>query len=241
MPGEGPIFVSYAREDEDIARALKDRLSEQGIQCAMDTGIIEAGDDWRAKVLKLIDRAAAVVVVCTSRSVGSQEVTSEWAYAMGVGIPVIPIVYKSGLKLPTALAGLDRLDFTSVAKRPWEKLVSRVREVLGESKVTSLAVRSIGVEKIFTSRHDFLKTYSLKTTLSVARDSSELLVVGRSLEAWAREFHLLRSAIVTKGLHVKMAVVNPNLPPRRLDGTWRLRKSRCRFSRRQVQEDPTER
>jgi hypothetical protein len=131
---------------------------------------------------------------------------------MGVGIPVIPIVYKTGLKLPTALAGLDRLDFISVAKRPWEKLVSRVREVLEESKVTSLAVRSIGVEKIFTSRHDFLRTYSLKTTLSVARDNSELLVVGRSLEAWAREFHSLRAAIVAKGLHVKMAVVSPNLP-----------------------------
>ena len=41
MPiSENRAFISYAREDEDLARSLRDRLSEVQIPCFIDTGYL---------------------------------------------------------------------------------------------------------------------------------------------------------------------------------------------------------
>ncbi len=210
---DAPVFVSYAREDEDLARAMKDRLGDAGIRCLMDTAAVVAGDDWRLRVRSMIDSAGAVVVVATSRSVASHEVTAEWAYGMGLGLPVIPVVYRSGLKLPAGLDSLDRLDFATVANRQWEKLASRIRLIREEGTVTTSLIRGVGVSQVFTSRHDMLANYSMKEILATARDGSDMLVVGRSLEAWAREFQRLQRAMQDKELNIRMGLVTPRLAP----------------------------
>jgi hypothetical protein len=119
-------FISYARDDEDRALAVRERLTRQGVASFVDTDTIQLGDDWRRVVTAALDTSFVVIVVCTRASVASVEVGFEWAYAVGRGLPVLPLVYENELVLHPALQQLDHLDFTSPQNRQWDRLLARV-------------------------------------------------------------------------------------------------------------------
>ncbi len=52
----------------------------------------------------------------------SEYVTYEWAFAYGIGLKIIPILYKD-TKLHPRLEALQYLDFTSRTSRPWDALI----------------------------------------------------------------------------------------------------------------------
>ncbi|WP_410644250.1 toll/interleukin-1 receptor domain-containing protein [Amycolatopsis sp. lyj-346] len=214
MADEGKqVFVSYARSDEDIARALKDRLSERNISCFMDTAEIQTGDYWRSKVRKALDSSFILIVVLTSRSVISHEVTFEWAYAMGEGVPVIPVVYEPGLVLPAGLDAVDRLDFVDPLSRQWDRLASRITQEISDNTANIGTLRRFGLRNLVSGRVQLSQKYTVSNILSLAVEGSELLVVGRSLEGWSREFQGIRNACSRKSLRVRMALVDENLDP----------------------------
>ncbi|MFK4104534.1 toll/interleukin-1 receptor domain-containing protein [Streptomyces sp. NPDC019531] len=205
------MFVSYSRDDEDIARALRDRLSDASIPCFIDSSTIKAGDNWRNEIVAAIHRAAALVVICTSRSVQSHEVTFEWAYALGLQIPVIPVVYERALEFPAGLGGLDRLDFVDARSRQWDRLISRIQGARAEIPATGAHLQKLGVSNIFSGRTQLFKMYTVSQILDRITDSSELLVVGRSLEAWAREFRGIWTVCEEKAVRARFGLVDPSL------------------------------
>jgi hypothetical protein len=211
VAGKRHAFVSYAREDEDLARALRDRVGESSIECFIDTSAIRAGDDWRAKVKVALHDSYVVIVLCTASSARSHEVTFEWAYAMGQGLAVIPVVYESNLSLPAGLHSLDRLDFIDPAHRQWDRLIARVLQIRAENPATIGTLRHLGIEKIFAGRSQLIARFTVPQILEKIVDSSELLVVGRSLEGWAREFRGVQLACENKSIRVRMAIVDPEL------------------------------
>lgn len=205
------VFISYAREDEDIARALKDRLRERNIHCYMDTSDIRVGDNWRKNTRDALDRAAAIVVICTENAIESQEVAFEWAYGTGLGVTVIPVVYRPDLNLPAGLDILDHLNFVDPANRQWDRLFGRVIEAVADNAATIGTIRQFGIANIFSGRSQLLEKYTISQILARTVESSELLVIGRSLEGWAREFQELRTTCVRKSLRIRMGLVDPDL------------------------------
>ncbi|MFB6392790.1 toll/interleukin-1 receptor domain-containing protein [Polymorphospora lycopeni] len=210
--GDGLVFISYARADEDLARSLRDRLSQAGVSSFLDTGEIRAGDEWRRVVTSALDRASLVVVVCTGRSVASVEVTFEWAYAMALGVPVVPVLYEPGLTLPGTLASLDRLSFVDPAHRPWDRLIVRAVEAGWKDRISLGRLRRLGVERIFTGRTNIARQ-GVRDLLDRVLPQTELLVVGRSLESWAREFQAIQDCVTHKGVRARFALVDPALAP----------------------------
>ncbi|WML80916.1 toll/interleukin-1 receptor domain-containing protein [Streptomyces sp. VNUA74] len=207
----GNIFISYSRKDEDIARALKDRLSDVGIACYMDTARIMAGDNWRNKTADALDSCTLLVVVCTSNSIASHEVTAEWAYAAGRGITVIPVLYQAGLLLPAGLDALDRLDFIDPLRRQWDRLISRIVQAQVENLATGGLIRRAGVESILFGRNELIQRLSVPQILARVVDFSELTVVGRSLESWSREFREVQNACDRRNIRARFALVDPAL------------------------------
>ncbi len=208
----GDIFISYSRKDEDIARALKDRLNDAGIVGYMDTAGIKAGDNWRSKIADALDSCVLLVVVCTSHSVASHEITAEWAYAAGRGVTVIPVLYEAGLPLPAGLDAFDRLDFTDPVHRQWDRLVSRIVQAQVESPATGGVIRRAGVESVFFGRQELIRRLSVPQILARIAESSELTVVGRSLESWSREFREIHHLCDRRHLRARFALVDPALP-----------------------------
>lgn len=121
------VFISYSREDSHFARLLKIELEKLGLELWIDTDKLLAGVDWRDGIDEAIQDSYAVIVVKSPDSFLSQYVTYEWAYALGIGVAVIPILLRP-TKFHPRLEVFQHLDFTSPdpALQPWNSLTERL-------------------------------------------------------------------------------------------------------------------
>ena len=87
------VFISYARKDAEFAETLRGRVEDAEFDVWMDS-ILPAGFDWRQEIDQAIRQAFVVLLVVTPDSRASEYVTYEWAFALGLGLKVIPVVYK---------------------------------------------------------------------------------------------------------------------------------------------------
>ena len=127
------VFISYSKADGEFASALGRQLADQGIDTWMDQGMLQAGEDWSLKIDEAITAAYAMIVILSPDATGSQYVTYEWSFALGVGLPVIPVLCAPTDPHPR-LSRLHFLDFVASAP-PWPALFSAVRAAIGERPV----------------------------------------------------------------------------------------------------------
>ena len=85
------VFLSYASNDYFFAEMLALKLHDEGFQIWRDNNSIRAGDDWRQSIEDGIKESVAIIVALSSSSAQSPYVTYEWAYAIGMSKPVIPV------------------------------------------------------------------------------------------------------------------------------------------------------
>jgi hypothetical protein len=88
---------------------------------------IRPGEEWAATIDHAITQARALILIMSPKAGKAEFVTYEWSYAMGAGVPVIPLLLE-GTTLHPRLAALQFLDFTN-PQRPWERLSARLREI----------------------------------------------------------------------------------------------------------------
>lgn len=125
------VFISYKHDDGDFALILKDRIEQAGFDGWIDDNL-QAGEDWREMIDRAIRESMAVVVVLSPESVASEYVTYEWAFALGAGVPVVPVLLKP-TPLHPRLEELQFLDFTNRRARPWTQLIERLESLGGAS------------------------------------------------------------------------------------------------------------
>lgn len=129
------VFISYKHEEHSRAfvSQLIDKLREQGFISWIDEHI-SGGKEWRKEIDKAVEAAIAVIVVLTPESAVSPYVTYEWAYAMGIGKPIIPVLLDGfPSDLHPKLEPLQYRDFRN-RKDPWDQLIS-------DLKVAAMAVK----------------------------------------------------------------------------------------------------
>jgi HEAT repeat protein len=69
----------------------------------------------------------------TPEAKASEYVTYEWAFALGAGIEVIPILLEP-TELHPRLDALQHLDFSFRASRPWDKLIEHVKTLSNSAR-----------------------------------------------------------------------------------------------------------
>jgi CheY-like chemotaxis protein len=118
-------FMSYASKDSIFADLARLKLQDAGIDVWIDYGALHAGEEWRNAIDEGIASSDVVVVVITPESCKSPYVTYEWAYAVGSGIKVIPVLLENADFHPR-LAVLQYLDFRDQRKGPWDTLCEEI-------------------------------------------------------------------------------------------------------------------
>jgi len=89
------IFISFNSEDVEFAKKLSDTIeNETEFSTWLYTERIHSGDTWSKEIDDAIEGCYALIVIMTPEAIKSQYVTYEWAYADGLGIKVMPILYK---------------------------------------------------------------------------------------------------------------------------------------------------
>jgi len=115
------IFVSYAREDKDFARQLVRHLRKWNRLPWQDLSNLKGGRNWHATIDDALRKAEALVVVMSPHATKSPYVTYEWAFALGAGVSVIPVLRKQTTLHPR-LSSIHYIDFTTGRGTPWVNL-----------------------------------------------------------------------------------------------------------------------
>ncbi len=123
------VFISYQHEDGDFADILISKVKEAGFITWIDADQLRAGTDWREGIDHAIKDACALIVIMSPAAKASEYVTYEWSFAWGVGIKVIPVVFRH-TPLHPRLETLQYLDFTIRTARPWDRLLETVKEAV---------------------------------------------------------------------------------------------------------------
>ncbi len=125
--GMSHIFISYNHEDNDFSDNLLHRLHDASFTTWRDGDKLHAGEVWRQEIDQAIQDALVMIVIMTPAAKNSEYVTYEWAFALGVGVKVIPLMLKS-TELHPRLRDIQYLDFTGRI-RPWQQLIETVHAV----------------------------------------------------------------------------------------------------------------
>jgi hypothetical protein len=84
------IFLSYCKEDQDHANHLVEVLSDMGLEVFWDHKLTP-GNPFTPEIKTKIGRSHLFVVLLTQASKERPWVHQETGYAMGVGVPILPI------------------------------------------------------------------------------------------------------------------------------------------------------
>lgn len=150
------VFVSYSREDKPLARRLVDRLASAELRAVWDEDIKPA--QRFCEVIKHdIAHAHVFLPILTRKSVKRPWVHQETGYAMGLGVPVLPMAVG---RLP----GEMLRDLQAIQVRPdlrdltGEKLGAAIADLLARDYDESEAMfRCAGLPEM---RADLLSRYT---------------------------------------------------------------------------------
>jgi hypothetical protein len=85
-------FLSYAREDAELAEAVTHALDEQRISLWRDISGIPGGTEWRDSLVTAFAKAQALVLLMSEKALQSTWVRRELEYADSKGLPIVPVV-----------------------------------------------------------------------------------------------------------------------------------------------------
>lgn len=132
------IFVTYARSDGAFVDLLRQSLQEAGFDVWIDTLNLPAGAPWREEIDRAIRESAVMIAVMSPAAFESKYVTYEWAFSLGVGRPVIPLLIEN-TELHPRIEALQYVDFTDPAAYPWNKLVQVLYDAVARTTVSGFS------------------------------------------------------------------------------------------------------
>src|SRR5215831_18365101 len=107
------VFISYSRKDEDFAQELLSGLQLSGFEAYLDKHDIAAGEDWEARLGRLIEGADTVVFVISPDAVASERCAWEVEHTVTLRKRLLPIVWRrvDEAQVPPRLKQLNYIFF----------------------------------------------------------------------------------------------------------------------------------
>ncbi len=105
------IFISYAHKNMLTAQIITQNLIQTGVPIWMDRMKLIGGSAWLNEIQKGIENAQAVLLIVTPDSMKSKTVQQEYAYAIQLGKPIIPVLAKNTSNIPDELKKFQFVDF----------------------------------------------------------------------------------------------------------------------------------
>src|SRR5262245_53082859 len=107
------VFISYSRKDEDFAQELLVGLQLAGFEPYLDKHDIAAGEDWEARLGRLIEAADTVVFVVSPDAVISKRCAWEVERTVALKKRLMPIVWRrvEEAQVPPRLKQLNYIFF----------------------------------------------------------------------------------------------------------------------------------
>lgn len=124
------VFLSYASDDRDLARALAAEIQKAGYNVWSDLDVLP-GDNFAGEAGKALDASDAMVVIVSPASAESEHVRREVEFAIGsrrYARRVIPVITKPTKKMPWILERLQSIRSTRDPKETSRRVVAALEE-----------------------------------------------------------------------------------------------------------------
>ena len=128
-------FVSYAREDRDIALRLTDDLRAAGVDVWIDHRNIRGGDPWDEAVETALRQSPTMLVILSPDAVQSRSVMDEVSYALEEGKRVVPVLHRA-CKIPLRMRRLQYVELSPEYAEGLARVVSALQGVTAPPVVT---------------------------------------------------------------------------------------------------------
>lgn len=128
------IFLSYVSRDRDYANNLREHLTQAGYRVWVNKDA-RSGQNWQYAVTEAIKESAVIIALLTPNSTDSIYFTYEWAFALGAGKKVIPVIFR-GIEAPHPhLMVQEQFDFGAYPEEDmfWKQFVRELQRILGDS------------------------------------------------------------------------------------------------------------
>lgn len=125
------IFVSYAREELEVkfVSRLECRLEKVSMHTWRDVKEIVAGEDWVDKIDIAIKNSSALLLIMSNSGFVSEYVNYEWAFALGAGVPVLPLLVEANVCIHPRLQNIQHIDFTKDESQSFIQLKNRLLQL----------------------------------------------------------------------------------------------------------------
>jgi HEAT repeat protein len=134
------VVVSYVSQDVDFARAVAEVFSDAEFR-SVDAHNANGAGESHAEVDHRIREALAIVAILSPNSIRSPHVNYDWAFALGSGIPVLPVLLEMAeTELHPRLRTIQYVRFTTESGRPWHLLVQALRKLQDAQRPVTIHV-----------------------------------------------------------------------------------------------------
>ena len=115
MPDQLLVFISYSREDAEIAHQVTEILERGGHRPWIDNQLVP-GQRWKDKIEQAIDDCDAFLFLLSPRALNSEYCQWEYSVAVEKQKPLFPVLIKQGtLNYPDELADLQNIQFVDMS------------------------------------------------------------------------------------------------------------------------------
>jgi hypothetical protein len=134
------VFISYSRSDEEVAILMTTSLQEVGLRVWRDSAIL-GGDEWRAVIVAALERSRIVLLLYSSNSESSAEVSKEIAAAAALRLQIVPLRIENRLPRGALLYEMARLSWVDAIPPTSARLreVAVALDELARSATSALA------------------------------------------------------------------------------------------------------
>lgn len=126
---QSQVFISYSSTDQGAAQYFLQALLEADFDVWLDKGRLNGGTEWKEEIDEAIRESSVIIFLVSPRSVKSDYVTYEWAFALGAGKHIIPVIWEQAPVHPR-LQHKQHIDFTNRRSPPFSDLIQSIQAYL---------------------------------------------------------------------------------------------------------------
>jgi hypothetical protein len=133
------VFVSYSVADRDRVISICEILEAAGVALWRDQNEILCGENYGPRIVQAIEASKVLVLMCTSRSLGSANVKQEiqLAWEAKPRKPYLPLLLEPHVKYPDEVRyWLTGAQWIEVLNHPKEVWLPRILEALAQHGVS---------------------------------------------------------------------------------------------------------
>jgi nucleoside 2-deoxyribosyltransferase len=120
------VFISYSRDDAELADSIRRGLAEAGIATLMGDDPLQSGAEWRKTLVKKIAKADAVVVVVSKSAVESSWTMTELGIAWGANKKMIGVLAPGEHPEELGVTPLKNIKLLRAAKSDTAELTAQI-------------------------------------------------------------------------------------------------------------------